>query len=388
MNERYRELSDRVLVSIDGRRDVSHLAPADIDLARLYAYAYRTQTVGTFHATRTALDPFAEAPEVQFAQRRLRDLQALAMRPVPTDVRAAAPILAWYHAWSDEAIAALTGPNISADTRTIRDRFKHVIDTIRASNGLVPLRDDDLPEQASYQVPGIEVVIVPLVYGDHISWNTAYVTAESGGATTHRHARQVEIHLGYASVRGRTLLHGHATTVTEPYAMPIPPMLDHGFDNLSGHNHFVPFVFGSKALDGWGVFFDVEPRPSPTLDWPETPLADASMNGSLLLEPAFENVRQSAAGERHVLIDAARTSRPEIGGLELAAYRLGKQATTVEFSEFRILSVREGQASLALAGVATELRPGDHVGIPAGLPATLRAVDGVGLVMEAALRTA
>ncbi len=386
MNERYRELANGIATSIDGHRDVLHLSPACIDLARLYAYAYRTQTVGTFHATRTALGVFADVPDVQQAQRRLRDLQALAMRPVPTDVRAAVPTLAWYHAWSDEVTSALTGPDVPPNARGVRDRFQHVIDTIRASNGLVPLRDDDLPEQASYKVPGIEVVIVPLVYGDHISWNTAYVTAESGGATTHRHALQVEIHLGYAGVHGRTLLHDHATTVTEPYAMPIPPMLDHGFDNLSGHNHFVPFVFGSKALDGWGVFFDVEPRPSPTHEWPETPIDASPMNGSLLLEPAFETVRQSPVGERHVLIEAARTSRPETGGLELAAYRLGESDTPLEFSEFRILSLREGRARLAVAGVEADLRPGDHVGIPAGLPATLCALDGAGLVMEAVLR--
>ena len=264
MNPRYRDLAGLAQAAIDGRRDVSELTSSDIDLARLYVYAYRTHTVGAFHATRLALDPFSDAPAVQAAQRRLRDLQALAMRPVPADLRAAAPTLAWYHAWSDEVAAALTGPGVPPEAHAVRDRFHDVIDAIRASDGIVPLCDDALPEQASYQVPGIEVVIVPLVYGDHISWNTAFVTAASGGATTHRHAVQVEIHLGYEGVYGRTLLDGHASTVTEPYAMPIPPTLDHGFDNLSGHDHFVPFVFGSRTLDGWGVFFDVEPRPSPT----------------------------------------------------------------------------------------------------------------------------
>ena len=387
MNERYREISDRALASINGQRGVFGLGSADITLARLYAYAYRSQTVGAFHAARTALEPFVETSGVLHAQRRLRDLQGLAMLTIPGGPRAAIPTLAWYHAWSDEVTNALSRSNIPPKAAAVRDRFKDVIDTIRGSNGLVPRRDDELPEQASYKVPGIEVVIVPLVYGDHISWNTAYVTAGSDGATTHRHACQVEIHLGYGGVHGRTLLDGHATTVREPYAMPIPPMRDHGFDNLSGHSHFVPFVFGSKALDGWGVFFDVEPRPSPTSDWPETPIDDAAMNGSLLLEPALTAVRTSAVGARHVLIDANRTKRPETGGLELAAYRLGHSETHLEYDDFRILSVHEGRVQLTLAGFDTDLRPGDHIGIPAGMPAALRAREYDGLVMEASLRT-
>lgn len=387
MNERYREVSRQALASLNGQRGVFDFGSAEITLARLYAYAYRTQTVGAFHATRTALEPFAEESGVLNAQRRLRDLQALAMRPIPSGARAAVPTLACYHAWSDEVANALSGPSIPPGAAAVRDRFAAVIETIRGSNGLVPVRDDELPEQASYKVPGIDVVIVPLVYGDHISWNTAYVTADSRGSTTHRHACQVEIHLGYTGVYGRTLLHGHATTVSEPYAMPIPPMMDHGFDNLSGHSHFVPFVFGSKTLDGWGVFFDVEPRPSPTSDWPETPVDDPAMNGSLLLEPAFRAVRESAVSDRHVLIDAKRTKRPKTGGLELAAYRLGQSETRLEYQDFRILSVREGRLQLSLAGFDVDLGPGDHVGIPAGVSATLRAMDGDGLVMEASLRT-
>ena len=386
MNHRYQELSGLALAAIDGRRDVSQFESSDIDLARLYVYAYRTHTVGAFHATRLALDPFGDLPAVRTAQRRLRDLQALAMRPVPADVRAAAPTLAWYHAWSDEVAAALTGPDIPPDARVVRDRFQDVIDAIRMSDGIVPTRDDALPEQASYEVPGIEVVIVPLVYGDHISWNTAFVTAASGGATTHRHALQVEIHLGYDGVHGRTLLDGRAATVTEPYAMPIPPMLDHGFDNLSGHDHFVPFVFGSQTLDGWGVFFDVEPRPSSTSDWPETPLESPGMNGSVHLEPSLAALRQAAPGQRRVLIAAERTARPATGGLELAAMHVSEQETTLTFDEFHILSVREGQARLSIAGVTVDLGPREHVGIPAGLRATLRALDGPCLLLEASLQ--
>lgn len=386
MNPRYRDLAALAQAAIDGRRDVSQLTQADIDLARLYAYAYRTQTVGTFHATRLALDPFGGVPTVQAAQRRLRDLQALAMRPVPADLRAAAPMLAWYHAWSDEVVVALTNPEAPAEAHGIRDRFQDVIAAIRRSDGIVPQRDDDLPEQASYKVPGIEVVIVPLVYGDHISWNTAFVTAASGGATTHRHALQVEIHLGYEGVHGRTLLDGRAATVTAPYAMPIPPTLDHGFDNLSGHDHFVPFVFGSRTLDGWGVFFDVEPRPSPTHEWPETPLESDAMNGSVFLGPALAAMRQSPAGERRVLIDAERTARPATGGLELAAMHVGEESMTLSFDEFHIFSVREGRLSLSMAGVSVELGPRDHVGIPAGLRATLRALDGECLLLEASLQ--
>ena len=373
--------------AVGGSRDVSHLTQGDIDAARLYSYAYRTQTVGVFHSTRVALDAFVSSHSVQSAQRRLRDLQALSMRPVPTGLRAAAPTLAWYHDWSDEVVAALTGRAIPVGARMVRDRFQEVIGGIRESDGIVPSRDDDLPVQASYKVPGIEVVIVPLVYGDHISWNTAYVTAGSVGATTHRHALQAEIHLGYGGVNGRTLLDGHATTVTKPYVMPIPPMIGHGFDNLSDQNHFVPFVFGSKALDGWGVFFDVEPQPSETHHWPETPLESRVMNGSCYLEPILRSVRGAPGNNPHIIVDSMRTSHPSTGGLELAARRVGMSEMELQFREFRILSLREGELRLSVAGVEVQLRPGDHVGIPGGLPATLCAVGCDALLLEASLKT-
>ncbi|MSP93616.1 MAG: hypothetical protein EXR79_17790, partial [Myxococcales bacterium] len=244
----YDGLAQRALACLQGRRDVSGLADVDIQRARLYAYAYRTQTIGSFHATREALAPWADDAHVALARARLRDLQGLAMQLVPSDFRAAAPVLAWYHAWCDDVALALLQSPAGDPVQAIRARFLAAIQKIRASNGLVPLRDDVLPEQASYQVPGIEVVIAPLVYGDHLSWNTAYLTADSAGATTHRHHFQVEIHLGYGPLRGRTLMNGRAALVEASYAMPIPPMVDHGFDNLSGHAHFVPFVFGSRVL--------------------------------------------------------------------------------------------------------------------------------------------
>jgi len=326
----YADLAQRALACLDGRRDVSGFTAADILRARLYAYAYRTQTIGAFHATREALAPWAGDPAVALARTRLRDLQALAMQSVPRDFRAAAPVLACYHTWCDEVAWALAQVATGQAVWALRACFQEVLRRIRGSHGLVPARDDALPAQASYKVPGIEVVIVPQIYGDHLSWNSAYLTADSAGATTHRHHYQVEIHLGYGPLRGRTLLDGHAAHVESSYAMPIPPLRDHGFDNLSGHPHFVPFIFGSRVLDGCGVFFDVEPRPADTARFPTSPLESATMNHSVELDAAFDRLRRAPAGERRVLIPAERTARADTGGLELVAYRVGSDPLQVQ----------------------------------------------------------
>ncbi len=382
----YARLAEGARAAFTGRRDVSALSSSDIELGRLFAYAYRNQTIGAFHATREALESLAGTPLVEQARARLRDLQGLAMREVPSDFRAVAPVFASYDIWCDEVLEALAAPGTPPAIGSIRTHFASVIERIRRSEGIVPARDDKLPPQASYQVPGIEVVIVPLAYGDHISWNTAYLTAKSAGATTHRHARQAEIHLGYGELRGRTLLDGHAALVQQGYAMPIPALRDHGFDNLSGHAHFVPFIFGSIELDGWGVFFDVEPRPADTAAWPRVPLESEAMNGSIELDPALARVRRRPAGSRHVLVPAARTARPATGGLELAAYRVGSRPITVSAQQFRILSVYEGDVRLAFATASADLGPHEHVGVPANMPAALvRTGPSDAVVLEASL---
>ena len=385
----YAQLAERARAALTGRRDVSDLSTSDIELGRLFAYAYRNQTIGAFHATREALERLAGAAAVEPARARLRDLQAVAMRDVPRDFRAVAPVLASYDIWCDEVLEALAAPGTPPAIAPIRKQFAAVIERIRRSEGIVPARDDELPPQASYQVPGIEVLIVPLVYGDHISWNTAYLTAESAGATTHRHAKQAEIHLGYHELRGRTLLDGHAALVHQGYAMPIPALRDHGFDNLSGHEHFVPFIFGSLELDGWGVFFDVEPRPADTASWPHVPLQSEAMNRSIELEPALARVRREPAGARHVLVPAVRTARPATGGLELAAYRVGSRPVTVDAPQFRILSVYAGEIRLAFETASADLGPHQHVGVPANMPATLaRTGPADAVVLEASLHPA
>ena len=67
----YAQLAERARAALDGRRDVSALSTADIELGRLFAYAYRNQTIGAFHATREALETLAGAAS-QLAIRNCR----------------------------------------------------------------------------------------------------------------------------------------------------------------------------------------------------------------------------------------------------------------------------------------------------------------------------
>jgi hypothetical protein len=241
------------------------------------------------------------------------------------------------------------------------------------------------PAQASFVVPGLGIIIVPLVYGDHHSWNLAYLAGQARDVPTHRHHHGVEIHLGYNPTHGMTVLGKHRAEVEEGYAMPIPPETDHGWINTSPEAHHVPFIFGSQKHGGWGVFLDVEPQPRPVEELTLVPRDGAPFSQMIYLERQIARAERMTACWRTTLIPARVTDRQGSGGLELSLTRINPTGYAFPLADFRIVSVVRGRGRLSLAGVEQDVGPHDHFGVPAGTSAMLKQISAEALVVLDAL---
>ena len=383
-SETYHQLVEKAYWSHQHRRSVFHIEEEDIALARLYVYGYRTQTIGAFHACHEAVERILESEgnDSEALARSLRlldELGALSILPVPADFRVLLFTLYFYDLKIQETIASLDSyraANRSPAVQTIMDRFIANIEQVPLGNGVSIAQDNVVPEQGTFQVPKLGFTLVPLVYGDHHSWSSAYVTSDAEGKTTHRHRRGVEIHLGFSPIHGRTIMGDCCTELHEGYAMPIPAMTDHGFDNLSEHKHLVPFVFGSATLGGWGVFFDVEPRPKDLGHLREVPLASSSMNKSVYLEREISRVESMQGSCREILIPSTLTASPGTAGLEMGLGKVEAGGLSLTDDRFRIVSVRRGAAEIRVGPACAELQAHDHVGIPGGMEAQISSKQG------------
>jgi hypothetical protein len=381
VSESYAQLIDKARWSHAHGRNVFHISQTDIDAARLFSYGYRSHAIGTFHATRIAIEaekngvtgPYVKACLDQ-ARILLDQLEAKAVEFVPRDFRVLISTLYYYDQWVNQVAqvlekAAARGTN--RELENIRQRFLRNIAPITTCNGIYVARDLVLPEQGAFIVPNLGISIVPIIYGDHHSWNAAFLDADQFGVSVHRHREGAEIHLGFSPLEGHTILGGGFAEVREGYAMPIPPMADHGFRNTSGHDHVVPFIFGSLLKAGWGVFFDVEPRPDGDLPREEHPLQSPALNQSVFLERAIQGIIAGTGTTREVLIPAERVGSPDIGGLELAVNRVAQGATDLTSDHYRIVSVQSGKGRVRIGDAETEVGDHDHFGVPADLKCNL-----------------
>jgi mannose-6-phosphate isomerase-like protein (cupin superfamily) len=355
-------------------RNVFGITQSDVDGARLFDYAYRSQAIGTFHATRVALEDQALASDTTIAQARmlLSDLEAKAGDPVPRDFRALVSTLYFYDQWVIQIARLLKeSANENPPLEKILENFIHNIERVTSCRGIYLARDLSLPEQGAFLVPNLGISILPLIYGDHHSWNAAFLSAGQFGVSVHRHLQGAEIHLGFSPTRGQTILGSHIASVDEGYAMPIPPMTDHGFHNRSGHGHILPFVFGSMTMTGWGVFFDVEARSNDEAQREFQPLDSKQMNHSVFLDRAIQKFSTATTIMRGVLIPAERAGSPEIGGLELSVNAIPAGEVRLASEHYRIVSIRSGKGRVSINGWTTEVGPHDHFGVPAGLSCCL-----------------
>jgi hypothetical protein len=353
MHASYSQLVEKVRASHDQGRRTDQITPADIDLARLYCYAFRMHTIGAYHATRLALaahpvqDPVARV-HLQRADEQLDDLANQGMELVPHDFRAVISTFYYYDRGVRRVLDALEQAYFNCRDATldhIGQRFLQLMGEISGGNGLYLTQDTGAPEQASFVVPNLGITIVPLVYGDHHSWNLAYLKAPNLDVPLHRHHFGVEIHLGFEPLEGYMVLGDcKAPVLGEGYALPIAPMTRHGWVNSSGDEHHVPFIFGSLYQAGWGVFFDVEPQPMPF-----------DRNGS--------------------------------GGLELAVSRAPESGLDLPLDSFRTVSVVQGRGQVQIGATEGLVQHHDHFGIPAGMKATLRQQGSEPLViLDAVIR--
>lgn len=370
----------RVLAGFDHR---------DIALARLYSHALRGHVIGAFYATRQILLnlPAGGGRAAQPIVRACESLESLALRamdPVGEDARA---LLATFHHYAthlDRTVAALAAACTLENNPSLHQanaRFVALMEAITMGNGLHLTRDTEAPPQGSFVVPNLGITIVPLVYGDHHSWNLAWLDPHRPEVPFHLHAEGVEIHLGYSPMRGYAVLGEAKAEVIEGYALPIPPETRHGYTNIGGLAHQLPFIFGSYTAGGWGVFLDVEPRPQPLEQLESVAATDGRLNGLVWLEREVAGMVKQPNGTRTVLVSAKRTLRGPQGGLELAALRIGKEGVEMRPPRFSALSVVRGRGRLELAGEKIELAPHDHFGIPAGLSARLVAMDDEALIL-------
>jgi mannose-6-phosphate isomerase-like protein (cupin superfamily) len=401
MHQNYSRLVALAAESHSRGRDPFLAKERDIALARLYSYAFRRHVIGAFHATRQELggielsDARAEdrlaALQVARVQDSLADLANRSMDAIENDGRALISSFHFYATHVARVKSALD--EVCALTRhtalqTICDRFTSQMEAITGCNGLSITRDKEAPAQGSFVVPNLGITIVPLVYGDHHSWNLAWLDGERSDVPCHLHREGVEIHLGYSPLHGHTILGNSKAEVKEGYAMPIPPGTRHGYSNIGTLTHHLPFIFGSSSLGGWGVFLDVEARPTEAKDLADVPVTAQELNGTVFLEREIGRVAAEATTHQRVILPASRTGRGGAGGIELSIARVADDPLVLASPVFRVISVVRGHGCLSLAGEQIEIGPHDHFGIPAGLPATLARVslpDGEPLVLLGAV---
>jgi len=277
----------------------------------------------------------------------------------------------------EQAVERLHSPALER----IRDLFVFHVESITAGNGIHLTRDTGAPEQASFVVPNLGITIVPLVYGDHHSWNLAWLDGERSDVPYHLHREGVEIHLGYGPMHGYTVLGDAKAELTDGYAMPIPPNTRHGYTNIGGLRHNVPFIFGSLTCGGWGVFLDVEPQPIELDRLDTTTVLSNRMNGTVFLEREIEKVAGRFACVRYPLIPAEATDRAGVGGLELSISHVTSRGLELCPDRFCAVSVVRGCGSVTMASEEREITAHDHFGIPSGVPATIRETGGEPLVL-------
>jgi mannose-6-phosphate isomerase-like protein (cupin superfamily) len=381
----YQRLVDLARSSHAASRSIQGISDDDILLARLYCYAWRGHIIGTFHATQLAIDARASAlpaDAVARAKAPLADLSAVSLDPIADDFRALISTFHRYETLLQRAVGELDAlVRHDSEMQTARDRFLANVEHITQSGGIACTRDDEVPAQSSFIVPNLGITIVPLVYGDHHSWNMAYLAGETASVPRHQHGRGVEIHLGFGKLRGDTLLAHQRSEVTEGYAMAIPPRTPHGFANTSGHDHYLPFVFGSRSMGGWGVYLDVEPQPIELEELERVPRSESCLNGLVYLDRQIELAARSVNTARWILVDPHATFRPDSGALVLSIAGITGAGLTLPTADFRAVSVVRGSGVVQMGSCEQAVSAHDHFGVPAGVVAKLRPTGNEPLVI-------
>ena len=393
MHNAYRQLVEKANWSHQHNRSAADITAEDICRARLYCYAFRLHVIGTFHATREAVGSRGrtDGPAAAYRDRAIELLEDLAnqsMDPVPEDFRA---VISTFYRYHRNVVGVLD--SLERDCRASRDpqipqiaeRFRDNIQRITGGNGIHLTQDTEPPPQASFVVPNLGIVIVPLVFRDHHSWNLAYLPDKGQSAPTHWHREGVEIHLGYNPTHGVTVLDGYRTRVDEGYAKPIPPGSEHGWTNTGDEIHHVPFVFGSLKQGGWGVFFDVVPSTRPNDELPMVDRRSEPFEHMVYLERSIAEAEAETSSRHTTLIPHTATDRGGVGGLELNVVRVDAAGYRFRPDDFRAVAVVRGEGIVSIEGLKREVGRHDHFGIPRNMQAAMQQTGSQPLVVLEAL---
>jgi len=390
MHPAYEQLIDKACWSYEKGRNPEGIRAEDIILARLYSYAYRLHTIGVFHATRLALEERPVADTLADAYRHraievLEDLANQAMEPVSQDFRAVLSTLYRYHRNVQRVMASVQHEYQAcrdAEVERIGRRFVEILEEITVNNGVHLTQDTEAPHQAGFIVPNLGIMIVPLIYGDHHSWNLAYLAGQARDVPMHRHHHGVEIHLGYSPSHGLTVLGKYRAEVDEGYAMPVPSNTDHGWVNTSDEIHHVPFIFGSLKHSGWGVFLDVIAQTRSVAECTtQVGREGPAFSGMVYLEREITRAEGMSSTWRSTLIPYTATNRAGSGGLALSLTRINPAGYTFGIDEFRIVSVVRGKGVVSIEGIERAVQHHDHFGIPGGMQARMKQTDTQPLVV-------
>ncbi len=389
MHANYAGLVEKASLSHQSFRDPKNISPNDVVHVHLYAYAFRRHVIGAFDATRKALADIPIADRFAAVCRKraiesLGDLGNQAMSVVPSDFRVVIDTFYRTHRKISQVIESLNAeyevfPH--SVLAVVKERFRKSMKRITSGNGIDLTQDTSAPDQECFVVPNLGITIVPLVYGDNHSWNLAYLSGANRDVPLHAHRCGVEIHLGFNPTHGETILGDTRTQVSEGYAMPIPPNIVHGWQNHSDSLHHVPFIFGSLAYGGWGVFLDVEPQQSNAATLALVAQNHNQFKHMIHLERSIVTAEKLSQSQRTVLIPSQVTCREGSGGLELAITRVTSNGFTFATDDFRAVSVVRGAGHLAIEGVTQQIAVHDHFGIPAGMKANVQQVGNESLVL-------
>ena len=391
----YKGLSDLAESSLRQGRRADLFTFDDVSRARLYSYAFRAHTIGSFFAVGKTLRSYMSADaltaaHLQRATEQLDDLANKGMDSVPDDFRAVISTFSTYDVGVKRVVDSLNkAVDSSRDSALvdIRQAFVTSIGAITRSGGIHLTQDKSPPALGSFIVPGLGITIVPLVYGDHHSWNLAYLSDEHRDVPNHLHHFGSEIHLGFEPLGGYMVLGDEKSFVREGYALPIPPGTRHGWISRGAAMHHVPFIFGSLKHAGWGIFADVVPQPIPFDKLVETDRDSWKMGAAVYLEREILAASRSSPSRRSVIIPASVTNRDGSGGLELAVSRVSWGGMHYLHDSFRIVSVVKGNGRVRIGSFEENLAPHDHFGIPSGLKAHVEQVGHEPLtLLDAVLR--
>src|SRR5262249_23113610 len=132
---------------------------------------------------------------------------------------------------------------------------------------------------------------------------------------------------------------------------------------------------------GWGVFLEVEPQPRPVDEFTLVERESAPFRQMVYLERQIARAEAMASSWHTTLVPHTVTNREGSGGLELGLTRINPAGYAFPGGGFRIVSVVRGRGTVSIDGIERTAAAHDHVGVPAGMTATMPPTESAPVVV-------